>query len=331
MSSRVRPECCRYTRSLTASAPEATFPRSLRVLHDAASRPAVQRAIVPMLRCAQGGLWASSRLPRGHHRICVQPAHECIEFCPALSDSPQSFSRADFAAFHDDSVGCVDDRRFIGRRRRRARVAEGIGCLPRRHGLAVASRLGGSRFRRSGDSRSRLRCAHGSGPCHLTWWLLEPAERAGHPGIAQRPGTGTARLLQPRTARRTDEKIVVDPALAGRTRFLVFELLEECFLFQRALIDLCQRVPRTQDQVDPVPRKEEEQNKEHSDHLDNRVPSPLTNIAIGPEHQCYPEDHQIGAEDEGCKFQAGFPGTTGPAHQVRQQITLSPGQPLATV
>jgi len=93
---------------------------------------------------------------------------------------------------------------------------------------------------------------------------------------------------------------------------LVLEFLEECFFFERALVQLREGVAGPDDQINPVAREEEEKDEEHSDGLEDGVPGALADVAIGPEDECDPDGCQV-HEQQGKHVADGcFPGAPGP-------------------
>jgi len=96
-------------------------------------------------------------------------------------------------------------------------------------------------------------------------------------------------------------------ALARGAGLLVLELLQEGFLFERALVELGEGVARAQDEVDPVAGKEEDEHQEHGDHLHDGVAAALADVAVGPEDERQPDRREVDGEHGDRVLHGGFP------------------------
>ena len=84
--------------------------------------------------------------------------------------------------------------------------------------------------------------------------------------------------------------------LARRAALLVFQFLEQRFFFERAFVELGQRMPRPHNQVNPVSRQKENQHEQHSDGLQHRVAAALANVAVRPKDEGKPDRTKVDDE-----------------------------------
>jgi hypothetical protein len=93
---------------------------------------------------------------------------------------------------------------------------------------------------------------------------------------------------------------------------LIFEVLEEGLLFQRAFVEFREGVTRADDQIKPVARQVEDEHQQDCDGLQNWVATALPDVPVGPEDDGYGNGQPVEDGDDYDVFQRRFPRASGP-------------------